>query len=109
MYCGFDFFGGGLPVSLLFSENFLYIQPMLIPIRYPGSRHCSTPGYTQHQAMVWMHGSEDLISVTNFDPCLGGGLLVSLLFSRNSFRIDSKVVSMVLGGTVSVGLSYYDL
>jgi hypothetical protein len=38
--------GGGLLVSLLFSQNFLYAQLMLIPIRYPGSHQNPTPDYT---------------------------------------------------------------
>jgi len=58
--------GGGLPVSLLFPDNFFHKQPMLIPIRYPGSRHHSAPEYTWYQAMVWMHGLGDLILVTQF-------------------------------------------
>jgi hypothetical protein len=59
-------FGGGLPVSLLFPNNIFYTQPMLILIRYPGSHCHSTPEYAWYQAMVWMHGLGDLISVTNF-------------------------------------------
>jgi len=59
-------FGGELPVSLLFPDNFFHTQPMLILIRYPGSCHHSIPEYTWYQAMVWMHGLGDLISVTQF-------------------------------------------
>jgi len=57
---------GWLLVSLLFPDNFSHTQPMLILIRYPGSRHHSTPEYTWYQAVVWMHGLGGLISVTNF-------------------------------------------
>ena len=66
MDCRLDLFGGGLPVSLLFQDNFFHTQPMLIPIRYPGCYCHSTPGYTWIHAMVLMHGLGDLISVTQF-------------------------------------------
>ena len=66
MYCRLDFFGGELKVNLLFLHNFFHTQPMLIPIRYPGSHRHSTPGYTWYQVMQWMHGLGDLILVTNF-------------------------------------------
>ena len=43
-----------------------------------------------------------------FDPGYGGGLSVSLLFSHNSFLRASRVVSSVLGGTVSALLSDHE-
>jgi hypothetical protein len=66
MDCRLDLFGGGLPLSSLFLDNFFHIQPMPILIRYPGSRHNSTPEYTWYQAVVWMHVLGGLILVTNF-------------------------------------------
>lgn len=53
-----------------------------------------------------MHGSGDMILVTNFWSRLWGWSPVSLLFQHNSFHIDRKGASMILDGSVSVVLSY---
>ena len=77
---------------------------MLIPISYSGSYGHSAPGSTVYQAILLMHGSGDMISVTNFWSRLWGWSPVSLLFQHISFHIDHEGVSMVLDGSVSAEL-----
>lgn len=64
--------GVALPVSFLFPDEFFYTQPMLIRIRCPGSYGHFTPVCMWYQAMVLMHGSKDLILVTDFRSRLWG-------------------------------------
>ena len=53
-------------MSLLFPDNFLYTQLMLILVGDPCSCHYSAPEYTWCQALVLRHGSGDLISISHF-------------------------------------------